>query len=255
MSNSLYKISTDILDLFSQIEDQEGEMTKEQEENLVISETELKEKLQNYCNAIQNWTADIKGCKEEEKRIAAVRKKYENRISHLKSSMLMAVQTFGSEGKTNKFIELPTVRVFTKSTPSVKIDETRINIFISEFERYIRELVSAGILTTGQDVDMIGILDSINANVKATYGDDFIPFTINDLCAIKLEFSTTMSIVELFQKGYNTMLAYAQDPINTKIEQNILKDDLKTIIKSLDADIRDPLTIAEIVSTESIQMK
>lgn len=255
MSNSLYKISTDILDLFYQIEDQEGVITKEQEENLAIAEAELKEKLQNYCNAIQNWTADIKGCKEEEKRIAAVRKKYETRISHLKSSMLTAVQTFGSEGKTNKFIELPTVRIYTKSSSAVKINEERINIFISEFERYIRELVSAGILTTGQDVDMLGILDSINANLKATYGEDFIPFTINDLCAIKLEFSSTMSIVELFQKGYNIMTAYAQDHINTKIEQNMIKDDLKTIIKTAEANNEEGLTIAEIVSNESIQMK
>lgn len=255
MSNSLYKISTDILDLFYQIEDQEGEITKEQEENLCIAEAELKEKLQNYCNAIQSWTADIKGCKEEEKRIAAVRKKYETRISHLKSSMLAAVQTFGSEGKTNKFIELPTVRIYTKSSSAVKIDEERINIFIVEFERYIRELVSAGILTTGQDVDMLGILDSINANLKATYGEDFIPFTINDLCAIKLEFSSTMSIVELFQKGYNIMTAYAQDPIHTKIEQNMIKDDLKSIIKTAEANNEEGLTIAEIVSNESIQMR
>ena len=102
---------------------------------------------------------------------------------------------------------------------------------------------------------MLGILDSINANIKATYGEDFIPFTINDLCAIKLEFSSTMSIVELFQKGYNIMTAYVQDPIHTKIEQNMIKDDLKTIIKTAEANNEEGLTIAEIVSNESIQMK
>ena len=81
--------------------------------------------------------------------------------------MLEAVINFGETGKNNKFIELPNVRIFTKNTQSVEINEPRINILIYKFRDLIQELVQQGILYTGEDVDLVGILDSINAQCIA----------------------------------------------------------------------------------------
>lgn len=256
---SLYKISSDLLDLFSEIENRETDWTNEQEEEFYkkfsIAEDELKSKLTNYYQAIQNWSSDMKECKEEEKRIAAVRKKYETRIERLKSAMLGAVQTFGSEGKTNKFIELPTVRLYTRGSKSVQVNDVRIEIFLTEFEQIVRELYNNGCLEFGEDVDYIGILDVINANVKASYGDDFIPFTLEDFNNLELEIKTTTTIPKLFKTKGKLLEAYCYDPMSMEIKHNTPKEVWKNAIQIAADNNRDKITMAEIVTNESIQMK
>ena len=137
---------------------------------------------------------------------------------------------------------------------SVETDEDRINIFIEEFERYVRELVDAGILYTGKDVDLQGILDCINANIRADYGEDFEPFTINDLIAIKINVSQTASVYDLFKSGLALNL-YGKEPINTKIENVTTKDDWKTIIECANTANTSQPTMAKIVKNQSLQIK
>lgn len=256
---SLYQISSDLLDLFSELENRETDWTDEQAEEFYkkfsITEDELKSKLTNYYQAIQNWSSDMKECKEEEKRIAAIRKKYETRIDRLKTAMLGAVQTFGSEGKTNKFIELPTVRLYTKGSKSVQVNDVRIEIFLTEFEQIVRELYNNGCLEFGEDVDYIGILDVINANVKAAYGDDFIPFTLEDFNNLEIEFKTTITIPQLFKSNGKILEAYCCNPMNVEIANNTPKEKWKNVIKIAEDNNRDSITFAEIVTNESIQMK
>ena len=66
---SLYQIEQDLLDIFEQIEEADGEITPEQEMALEINENNLKEKLSNYRKAITEWEGDIEKCKLEVKRI------------------------------------------------------------------------------------------------------------------------------------------------------------------------------------------
>lgn len=256
---SLYQISNDILDLFYEIENRETDWTDEQAEEFYkkfsITENELKSKLTNYYQAIQNWSSDMKECKEEEKRIAAVRKKYESRIERLKSAMLGAVQTFGSKGKTNKFIELPTVRLYTRGSKAVQVNDVRIEIFLTEFEQIIRELYKNGCLETGEDVDYVGILDVINANVKAAYGDEFELFTLEDFNNLELEFKVTATIPQLFKTKGKLLEAYCYDPMGFGITNNTPKEAWKNAIQIAADNNRDKITMAEIVTNESIQMK
>ena len=212
---SLYQISKDILDIFVEIENQE-EVTDNQYELLCIKEEELKSKLDSYVKAIKTFEADEKALKDEKKRFNDRQTVLKNRIDRLKKAALNAVLEFGEQGKSNMYIELPTFRLSSRTTSSVEIDEDRINIFIEEFERYVRELVDAGILYAGKDVDLQGILDCINANVRADYGEDFEPFTINDLIAIKINVSQTASVYDLFKSGLALNL-YGKEPINTKM--------------------------------------
>lgn len=253
---NIYAIEEEILRIFDEIESNDGEVTDEQYDALCIKQEELKQKLNNYYKAVQSWESDYKVCKEEEKRIASVRKKYENRIKRLKDVMLQAVQMFGEKGKTgNKFIELPLVRIFTKSSSAVDVNEERINIFISEFERYVRELVNSGIIYTGEDVDLQGILDAINANCKAEQGEDFKPFTLTDLTTMRLEISSTMSIYELFRKGGDLLNAYGHNPITTNIRNATMKEDWKTAITVSEEMNTSNCSVASIVKNKSLQMK
>lgn len=253
--SSLYSISEDILKIFNDIELSEGEITDEQYDALCIKQEELKEKLDSYVKAIKSWEVDEKALKDEKKRFNDRQNVYKNRIERLKAAALQAVLTFGEHGKSNMFIELNNYRLFSRSSQSVDIDEDRIQIFIKEFERYIRELVNSEVLYTGEDVDLQGIVDSINSNIIATYGESFEPFTISDLMAIKININQTSSIYDLFKKGERVLNLYGKEPINTYIENVTSKDDCKSIIDSSKLYNISAPTIAKVITNQSLQIK
>ena len=252
---SLYEISNDILRIFNDVEVAEGEITDEQYDALQIKQEELKEKLTNYVKAIKSWEVDEKALKDEKKRFNDRQNVFKNRIDRLKNAALEAVLTFGEHGKSNMFIELPEFRLFSRQSTSIEVDENRINIFLSEFERYVRELVGQGIIYTGEDVDLQGILDCINANVKAEKGDDFEPFTLTDLTTMRISVNTTMSIDELFREGGDALSQYAKTPFNTTISNETMKDDWKTAISVAKQQETSMPTIAKEVVNQSLQIK
>lgn len=252
--SSLYNISADILRIFDTVEQNDGEITDEQYNDLIIKQEELKDKLDAYVKAIKSWEVDEKALKDEKKKFNDRQNVLKNRIERLKSAALDAVLTFGEQGKSNMFIELPTCRLFSRSSKSIKVDEQRVRIFMNEFERYVHELVSAGVLYTGKDVDLQGILDSINANVKAEQGDDFEPFNLNDLNAIKINVSQTCSVYDLFKSGV-ALNMYGQEPAYTQMEECTPKDDWKAIIESSEITNTSAPTLAKVITNQSLQIK
>ena len=252
--SSLYNISNDILSIFNEIELADGEVTDEQYDVLTIKQEELKTKLDAYVKAIKSWEADEKALKEEKKRFNDRQNVFKNRIERLKAAALQAVLNFGEQGKSNMFIELPTCRLFSRASKSVEVDETRVHIFMEEFERYVRELVDADVLYAGKDVDLQGILDAINANCRAAHGEDFEEFTLNDLIALKINVNQTASVYDLFKSGRALQL-YGNEPIYTHMEVATSKDDWKAIIESSKiADTSAP-TMVKVVTNQSLQIK
>ena len=249
--SSLYYISQDIYRIFDAIESAEGEITDDQYSKLQIKQEELKEKLDAYVKAVKEFQANADFCKNEKKSINDRQNIYKNRVEKLKSAMLDAVNAFGEQGKSNKFIELPTCRIFTKTSKSIEADEIRLNILSKEFYRLICELVRNGVLYTGEDVDLQGILDVINANVIAEQGEGFEPFTIQDLIQCKLSISTTVSIYDCFRSNEYIIRHLVNNPINSKVDAEICKDDCKFIIENTD----NKLTIAKQVISNNLQIK
>lgn len=251
---SLYQISEDLIRIFNNIEEADGEITDEQYESLCIKQDELKTKLDAYVKAIKSWEVDEKALKDEKKRFNDRQNVFKNRIERLKAAALQAVLTFGEHGKTNMFIELPNFRLFSRASQSVEVDETRVHIFMEEFKRYVRELVDADVLYSGKDVDLQGILDAINANIRATQGEDFEPFTLNDLITIKINISQTASVYDLFKSGLALNL-YGKEPIYTHMENVTSKDDWKTIIDFSKVAGTSTPTMAKIIINQSLQIK
>lgn len=251
---SLYNISEDILRIFADVEANDGEITDEQYEQLTIHQEELKTKLDGYVKAIKEFENDANLCKDEKKRINDRQSVYKNRVERLKYAVLNAVLEFGEEGKSNKFIELPTCRLSTRKSASVEVDKDRIDKFMREFERYVRELVDSGVMYTGEDVDLQGLLSAINANCIAIYSDDFEPFDIADLTTMKITISQTASVYDLFRRG-GALALYGKEPIHTTMREDTPLDDWKTKIQiAKEHDMSIP-TIAGIKYKDNLQIK
>lgn len=253
--SSLYNISEDILRIFNNVENNDGEITDEEYEILCIKQEELKSKLDSYYKAIQVWKGDLETCKCEKRRIGDVQKKYDNRIERLKKAMLDAVRTFGEHGKNNMFIELPTVRLFTKTTKSVVIDEDRVKIFINAFMDFTKELVDNDALYTGEDVDLQGVLDSINAIVIAEQGENFEPFTLADMNLLNVKFGVEYNISSLLKLDTDIIKSVVFSNFHGFVEPNISKDEAKSAIEFYsNSDSPNP-TIASIIKNDTLQMR
>lgn len=253
---SLYTIETELNEIFAQIEEAEGEITPEQEKLLEIKEEELKNKLSSYRKAITIWQNDAESCKAEIKRINDICKIRTNRVNRLKLAMLHAVQHFGNSGKNNKYIELEDCRLSTRNTTSVEFDEKRNQYFIDAFLDTIRELVENDILECGDNIDIDGILSTINAKASANWNFDelgeFIPFTIQDFTYIELEFNIKHTPLQLFQ-FYKSFLEYIGDN-NCECEPIISnsKTSIKNIITST---LGDNVTFAKLNQNQSLIIK
>ena len=252
---SLYNISSEILRIFENVENNEGEITDEEYNSLVIKQEELKTKLDCYVKAVKEFNASAAFCKTEKKSIDDRKKIYENRVIRLKKAMLDAVNNFGELGKNNKFIELESCRLYTKASTAVNVDEDRVNLFMTHFEKFLREVVNGDVLYTGEDVDLQGILDVINTNIEAEQEYGFVPFTLNDLTTFKIGIKSTATIYELFRSHKDAILEYAHNPFTSEISNETAKEDWKTIITVADEQGTAKPTMAELVKNESLIIK
>lgn len=252
---SLYEISDELLSIFNEIENNDGEVNEEQLQALEIAQENLQEKLASYKRAIRCWESDINACKEEEKRIKTARQVKENRIDKLKDRMLGAVLQFGYEGKPNKkgktnhFYELPDGRIFTKTTESVEIDENRINILINILlelccsENYCLDFALKECLYDD-------LLDIINDKLHLFYeGQE--DFTIDDLNLLVFNYSVEVNLKDLICKYANNIKDYKEMEIPFLGLSFVTP---KSMLK-LALDAGNELSIAKIKETQSITIK
>ena len=202
---SLYNISQDILAIYDKIDQQEGEIFPEDEQALMITKEEFKEKLTGYNGYIGELNSNIDACKKEEARIKALRKSYEGRLDTTKKVVLTAVQQFGTQTKNGGWaIEFPTFKFNARRSEVVVEDKLRLEYLEKELNRLIRELYANGMLNPNIEWDIQGLCDTINANIKAEMEmngeeDIFIPFTPMDLDLIDIEIVSKCKVSNLFR--------------------------------------------------------
>lgn len=252
---SLYNIESELLKMFDTIEENGGEVTDKELEALSIKHGELKAKLESYYRAICIWESNANECKAEKQRINNTQKKFENRVGRLKEAMLLAVQKFGDEGKTNRYIELPTMRLSTRNSKTLIVNEERTKLFIDYFTSYIRELYANGIIEGGQDVDLSGMLAAINAEVAAEYDGEVEPFTISDLETLKVKISISDSILNMFKTYPEALNLLGSDPIFVTCDDVTPKEDFKKNIESHVASGIPCTTLANIEVNQSLLIK
>lgn len=254
MEDNIYKIQENINRIFIEIEENAGEITEEQLEQLNINQENLKQKLSEYNKAIQVYKNYNEGISNEIKRLQKLKKTRTNRIEVLQNTMKNAVINFGTDGKSgNKIIELEGCKLFTKSTESVIENKERLDILRYEFIEYCRELYKNDLLITGDDIDIQGLIDSINAKCIAERGENFIPFTIYDFICANIIFKFTVSLKNLIESDNYLLQAYYGLDYSTGIDIDIDKNTVKYIVK--DQNTNNNITIGNIEKNKVLCMK
>lgn len=131
--SSLFGITEKYNYLLSQIEDNEGELTLELEEELRITKEELEDKLRAYRQVILAEKANIEYNKDEIKRLRERNLGFEKGKDRLIKSVVQALQMFGNQGKNGNYsLKYPDFTVYTKETESINIDENSLNDVIND---------------------------------------------------------------------------------------------------------------------------
>lgn len=258
---SLYNIEFKLSELLNQIEENDGEVTEDIENELTITQENFENKIEDYCKAITMYTSDANCCKEEKTRINNIQKVKNNIVLRLKNAILDAVLKFGYNGKSNnKTIELPTRKLYTVNRTNVEEITPRKELLTKYVFDYLNELHKEGILELGVGIDVDGLLASINAIAKADYEnadvlgnppvEEFIPYTINDLYCLKIDITYSSSIFNLLTSKSNICnLVLTENP--NSMASNIDKDIAIAINENADNSI----TIAEITKKPSLVIK
>lgn len=240
--NSLYEINNTLLNLFSAIEENEGEITEEQEKLLDITKDKLDEKLTDYKNAIQQWKNDIEAIKCESKRLSDRKNTLTNRINILKENMLFAVENFGHKGKTNMYYELPDARIYTKANMSIELDEYKINIMLNAIVGYIKDY------DNWNNTDFLKYLNSFaeSVGIEPYTQDDIDTMNINIIRQISLKdfINNKCAIHDEIKNEKKVVSNYVFININSKTDYS----------KFINIDNK-KLTVANEIVTNSIQIK
>ena len=253
---NIFNISQELEDIFYQIEENGGEITPELEERLAITEDKLHDKLDNYRRVYSKFMSDAKTCKEEETRIAKLRKTKESQAERLKDTMLTAVQQFGALGKSgNRLINLPDAKLYTKSSACTEVDLNRSSILMQLFLDVYHVAWSQDTLN-GQYGSMTDarLLDLINDKYTEAYpNEEVVPFTIDDLYSLKLNFNFNFTLSELNCADKFSLLQAWFD--NDTLDGSSISADVNKISVKSRINDGDDISIASLVYHDSLIIK
>lgn len=117
---NLFNIQQQYLNLAQQLG--EGELTPELEQQLIINESELKEKAVNYGYAIKQMEHEVSAVDLEIKRLHELKKRNDNAIDRMKLAISNAMKLYGIEQVESSFLKLS----FRKSESVDIINEAQL---------------------------------------------------------------------------------------------------------------------------------
>lgn len=256
MNNSIWDIDSKFQSLIEEIEENGGEFTEEQEQELQLTQEEFNEKIDSYCAIIDKYKNYTDACKAEKKRINEIQKVRENIVTKLKNILLDAVDKYGIVGRNNnKTFETATRKLFTKVLSSLNVDEERTNTLTKYFIEYANELYINGVLDGNDEEVLSTIVDVINQIAKSELGDDYQPFNVNDIKSVKISFNVELELSDLLNKP--TLIDYIRNSILvSNFTKTVSKDDVK-FLNNIERDKENPqfVTIANFVDKTSLTIK
>lgn len=185
---NIWQIQQDLLDIFNELEENGGDLTPELEDKLNITQSEFKNKIENYLYVIKQTESDINACDAEAKRLTALKKSKQNTIDRIKSVMAKAIEQFGDENKSgNRFIDLGTAKITVRKSDKVIVNDDFAATLVDSTFTEIRSVAFTKELQSNDLKDLLTVpenkLDGITATISIdvplkdlyeTNGDSFI---------------------------------------------------------------------------------
>ena len=168
---NIWQIQQELLDTFNELEENGGELTPELEDKLNITQSEFKNKIENYLYVIKQTESDINACDAEAKRLTALKKSKQNTIDRIKSIMAKAIEQFGDENKNgSKFIDLGAAKITVRTSDKVIVNDAFAENLVNSTFDEVRSMVFTKELQSNDLKDLLTIpenkLDGVTANIS-----------------------------------------------------------------------------------------
>ena len=157
---NLFNIDAELYEVYSEIENNGGEMSPELEAALEITEAERMTKGEGYVYVIKQLKSQADLLKAEAKRLLEIAKQYENSADKLADRLLQSVIAHGQ-------IKTAFVTVSTRKSKSISITDE--SLLKAEYLRIKTEPNKTAIkeaLESGQEVQGALIMENYSLNIK-----------------------------------------------------------------------------------------
>lgn len=254
---NIYQIKTELLDIFDQIEENEGELTPELEEQLTITQEDFKEKIESYTNVIKHLNDDITSIKAEQKRLKDLSDRKEKTIERLKTIIIEAVEEFGDTKKSGvKFFDYGTGQVSIRNSKAVNVDDDVLKKICNSICSIVINDKITNQLDVNNNIDIDSLITVISSSAKDEDGNILnAGYTINenDLNHTNLELSVKVPVSELINgKSYPIIREIAKNTDVFKAVASVSKTDIK---KELEENGACAPNIARLIINKNISIK
>lgn len=160
----LYEINTDYLRIIEAVEDAEGELTPELEEQLAANGEDFREKIENYMKAVRNYEADVEAFKAEAAAFTAKAKRAAATVERLKQTVSAAMQLRGMDKE-----RFGNFTASFRRTEKVVVDDDLVDSLPDRFKRVKYEADKTALtkaLKAGETVEGVQIVENKSLIIK-----------------------------------------------------------------------------------------
>ena len=193
---SLFNIAENLRRIFATVEENEGELTPELEQELVINKENFTETIKSYSNYITVLNGEIATVKAEQDRLNKLKKSKENTVERLKNAIATAIIEFGDTSKSGaKFIDFGTGKVSIRKTASVEANEE----FAENIVNCLMEEMSSEKYTNQIDVNDVSFSDITDRYVFKSTEDSAKCENLVDLVGVNADITARINIKNLLE--------------------------------------------------------
>ena len=178
---NIFQISQELLDIFSELEENGGELTEELERQLAITQADFKDKIKSYTDVIKYTKSEIKLIDEEVDRLKGLKDSKNKAIARLEKVIIWAIDMFGESNKSgNKFVDFGTGKVSIRNTEKVEVNDDfakeQLESFIDEIKSFARskelyENPIQDLMSYNKDLDGISADITFTVSAKDLFDD------------------------------------------------------------------------------------
>lgn len=224
---NIFEIEQDLLSIFDEIEENEGELTPELEEKLAITQENFKNKVKSYINLIKIKEGELITISSEIDRLKKFGESKAKLITKLQNIIIQAINKFGdTTPKGGKFFDYGTGKVNIRKTQIVGINDELIKFIGSEL---LHEL------NVRKEINQLNVLPPITKEeLLANLNTDETPFgiTSDDLDNIKFDISVEVNLNDILTDNNFEFIKQAiylspKFKLSSKVSKTELKSKLK----------------------------
>lgn len=224
---NIFEIEQDLLSIFDEIEENEGELTPELEEKLAITQENFKNKVKSYINLIKIKEGELVTISSEIDRLKKFGESKAKLITRLQNIIIQAINKFGdTTPKGGKFFDYGTGKVNIRKTQIVGTNDELIKFIGSDL---LHEL------NVRKETNQLNVLPPITKEeILAKLNTDETPFgiTADDLDNIKFDISVEVNLNDILTDNNFEFIKQAiylspKFKLSSKVSKTELKSKLK----------------------------